>query len=56
MNYPLGVRFAGPLMPFANGLAGELAGLGYAPTTAVHLELWAQLSGWLAGQSLNQPS
>ncbi|MBV9163434.1 MAG: tyrosine-type recombinase/integrase [Pseudonocardiales bacterium] len=53
MSHPLGVRFVGPLAPFANGLAGELAGLGYAPATArTHLELWAQLSGWLAEQGL----
>ncbi len=53
MSHPLGVRFAGALTPFADGLAAELAGLGYAPApTRTHLELWAQLSRWLAEQSL----
>lgn len=53
MGGPLGVRFSGPLTPFVDGLAGELSGVGYAPTTVrAHLELWAQLSRWLAGQGL----
>jgi len=53
MDGRLRVRFSGPLTPFVEGLAGELADLGYAPTTVrVQLQLWAQLSGWLAEQCL----
>lgn len=45
---PSGVRFSGPLTPLAEGLAVELAALGYAPTTVEsHLRLAAHLSRWL---------
>lgn len=53
MGGSLGVRFPGPLAPFVDGLAGELRNLGYRPSTVrVHVQLWAQLSGWLVGQGL----
>ena len=45
---PSCVRFAGPLAPFAAGLAAELADLGYTRTSATaKLQLAAQLSRWL---------
>lgn len=50
---PSRVRFSGPLTALADGLAAELAGLGYAPTTAAaHLRLAAHLSGWLLARGL----
>lgn len=50
---PLGVRFCGPLAPLAVELAAELFAWGYAATTVrVHLQLWADVSQWLAGKGL----
>jgi hypothetical protein len=47
---PSRVRFAGPLVLFASGLADELSTLGYTRTSAtVQLQLAAGLSRWLDG-------
>jgi integrase/recombinase XerD len=54
MNGRYGVRGAGPLMPYARGFAGELTRLGYRSGPAQkHLQLAAQLSGWLADAGLD---
>ena len=48
-----GVRFAGPLEPYAQGCAAELSRLGYARSSVVKkLGVVAQLSRWLAEQDL----
>jgi len=48
MNDLQGVRIAGPLAPYAQGFAGELARLGYRNDPAQkQLQLAAQLSRWL---------
>lgn len=45
---PCRVRFIGPLAPLASGLVEELAGLGYARTSATNqMQLAAHLSRWL---------
>lgn len=45
------VRCTGPLEPFAEGYASELAGLGYTPESLPQqLRLMARLSAWLAAQ------
>ena len=45
---PSRVRMSGPLMPFAAGFAGKLAGRGYSPgVVAIHLRVMADLSRWL---------
>ena len=50
---PSRVRFTGPLTPFASGLAGELASLGYAATTATNqLQVAASLSRWLTASGV----
>lgn len=46
---PSGVRFTGPLAPFAVGLGQEVAALGYLETSAtILLQFAAHLSRWLA--------
>lgn len=53
ISNPSGVRFTGPLTPFAADLRAELAALGYATTSAViQLGLAAHLSRWLAARGL----
>ncbi|HEX6055863.1 MAG TPA: tyrosine-type recombinase/integrase [Intrasporangium sp.] len=48
ISNPDGVRFTGPLAPFAAGLTAELAALGYTTTSATtQLQLAAHLSRWL---------
>jgi len=48
-----GVRMAGPLEPYARGLAGELARLGFTELSArAQLGLAAHLSRWLAAAGL----
>ena len=48
-----GVRVAGPLAPYAEGLAGELGRLGFTPSSArLQLQVAAHLSRWLAGAGL----
>jgi integrase/recombinase XerD len=48
-----GVRVAGPLAPYAEGLAGELGRLGFTPLSArQQLQVAAHLSRWLAGAGL----
>ncbi len=50
---PSGVRFTGPLAPFAAELRAELAALGYASTSASNqLQLAAHLSRWLQARGL----
>ena len=50
---PSGVRFTGPLAPFAVGLGQEVAVLGYADTSAtILLQFAAHLSRWLAAAGL----
>lgn len=47
------VRCAGPLEPFIEGYAAELAGSGYTPESLPQqLRLVARLSAWLADQSM----
>ena len=49
-----GVRVAGPLAPYAEGLAGELGRLGFTPTSArQQLQVAAHLSRWLAEAGLD---
>ena len=56
MDDPHGVRVAGPLGPYAQGFAGELARLGYRSGPAQeHLVLATQLSGWLAWRVVRVP-
>ena len=53
MPDPSRVRVHGPLEPFAQGFAGELARQGYVPRVVVHqLRLVADVSRWLAEQEL----
>jgi site-specific recombinase XerD len=48
-----GVRVAGPLAPYAEGLAGELARLGFKPSSArLQMQVAAHLSRWLAQAGL----
>jgi site-specific recombinase XerD len=48
-----GVRVAGPLEPYAEGLAGELARLGFAPASArLQMQVAAHLSRWLGRAGL----
>jgi integrase/recombinase XerD len=54
MRDPSRVRVAGPLEPYAEGFGGELAERGYSPdAAAVHLQVMAHLSRWLAGRDLD---
>ena len=49
MDVFYGVRMTGPLTPYASGLAGELARLGFTEGSAKgQLGLAAHLSRWLA--------
>ncbi len=50
----LGVRFSGPLKPYAQGLATELSRKGYKPATGIKPQLFlvAHLSRWLAERGL----
>lgn len=49
-----GVRVAGPLAPYAEGLAGELGRLGFTPGSArLQMQVAAHLSRWLAGAGLD---
>lgn len=53
ISNPSGVRFTGPLAPFAADLRAELAGLGYATSSATsQLQLAAHLSRWLEEHGL----
>src|SRR5712691_9767034 len=53
MDVFYGVRMTGPLAPYASGLAGELARLGFTELSArCQLGLAAHLSRWLAGAGL----
>ncbi len=53
MDVVLGVRVTGPLASFAQGLAGELARLGFTESSArTQLGLAAHLSRWLAAGGL----
>ena len=48
-----GVRVTGPLAPYAEGLAGELARLGFKPSSArLQMQVAAHLSRWLAQAGL----
>ncbi len=48
-----GVRVAGPLELYAEGLAGELARLGFTPSSArLQMQVAAHLSRWLAQAGL----
>jgi len=48
-----GVRVAGPLEPYAQGLAVELGRLGFTPVSArLQMQVAAHLSRWLAGAGL----
>lgn len=48
-----GVRFVGPLTPYAEGFAGELSRLGYTPESVPQqLRLVAHLSRWMAEAGL----
>jgi integrase/recombinase XerD len=53
MSNPRAVRISGPLTRYVDGFCDELAGQGYAPSTAsLHLRLMAELSGWLGAGAL----
>ncbi|MGH3226786.1 MAG: hypothetical protein ACRDPY_50265, partial [Streptosporangiaceae bacterium] len=53
MDVLYGVRMTGPLAPYASGLAGELARLGFTELSArCQLGLAAHLSRWLAAAGL----
>jgi integrase/recombinase XerD len=53
MDVVRGVRMTGPLAPYADGLAGELARLGFTEMSArAQLGLAAHLSRWLADAGL----
>ena len=53
MDVLYGVRMTGPLAPYAAGLAGELARLGFTELSArCQLGLAAHLSRWLAAARL----
>jgi integrase/recombinase XerD len=50
---PSGVRFVGPVAPFAPALVVELASLGYATTSAtMQMQLAASLSRWLVREGV----
>jgi len=49
-----GIRFSGPLAPYAGGFEEELARLGFTPRSACHqVQLAADLSNWLADVGLD---
>ena len=52
MDVLYGVRMTGPLAPYAAGLAGELARLGFRALGTGQLGLAAHLSRWLAAAGL----
>lgn len=53
MSDPSRVRMTGPLTPFTEGFAAELARQGYRPNAAANqLQLMAHLSRWLATQGI----
>ena len=53
MDVLYGVRFTGPLAPYARGMADELARLGFTDVSArCQLGLAAHLSRWLAAAGL----
>ncbi len=57
MDVLYGVRMTGPLAPYAPGLAGELARLGFTELSArCQLALAAHLSRWLAAAGLDTAS
>jgi site-specific recombinase XerD len=57
MDVVHGVRMTGPLAPYGNGLAGELARLGFTEMSARgQLGLAAHLSRWLAAAGLGTPA
>ena len=52
-NDPGRVRVSGPLSPYRDGFAGELARQGYTPGSAQHqVGLLAHLSRWLDSRGL----
>lgn len=54
MSNPSRVRMTGPLTPYAEGFAAELARQGYRPNAAANqLQLMAHLSRWLATQGID---
>ena len=54
MKDPSQVRVTGPLGPYAEGFRAELAGQGYASSSAVNqLKLVAHLSRWMATEGLS---
>lgn len=51
---PSRVRVTGPLTPFADGFRAQLAGLGYARSSAVNqMKLLAHLSRWMTSEGLS---
>jgi integrase/recombinase XerD len=53
MGGPARVRVSGPLAPYAEGFAAELAAQGYTPLSAANqLRVLAHVSRWLASQGL----
>ncbi len=57
MSNPSRVRITGPLSPFAEGFAAELARQGYRPNAAANqLQLIAHLSRWLTARSMDAGS
>lgn len=57
MSDPSRVQITGPLSPFAEGFAAELAHQGYRPGAAANqLQLIAHLSRWLAARSIDAGS
>lgn len=57
MSSTMGVRFSGPVGPYAEGFAAELGRQGYKPRTGIRPQLFlvSYLSRWLAGRGL-EPS
>lgn len=54
MSHPSRVRITGPLTPFAEGFAAELAKQGYTPHAATNqIQLLAHFSRWLATKGLD---
>ena len=54
MSNPSRVRMTGPLTPYAQGFAAELARQGYRPNAAANqLQLMAHLSRWHATQGID---
>ena len=52
-----GVRVTGPLAPYAEGLAGELARLGFKPSSArLQMQVAAHLSRRMPIQKLGPPA